>query len=136
MIKKSLVTTRFLLKTSVSLWFCGGDNLRTIDADLFKSNIKAWAENIRDIRSDNKCFFTEENILKAIDDQPTVNDVQEWHILTDDEESYPECFEYVLVEDDIGDKNVACCYPDYDWYISNGENSLKLIGEIIKWRRL
>lgn len=110
--------------------------MRTIDADLFKSNVKAWAENIRDIRSDNKCFFTEENILKAIDDQPTVNDAQEWHILTDDEKSYPECFEYVLVEDDIGDRNVACCYPDYDWYISNGENSLKLIGEVIKWRRL
>lgn len=46
--------------------------MRTIDADLFKSNVKAWAENIRDIRSDNKCFFTEENILKAIDDQPTL----------------------------------------------------------------
>jgi len=110
--------------------------MRTIDADLFKNNVKAWAENIRDFRSDNKCFFTEENILKAIDDQPTVNDVQEWHILTDDEENYPECFEYVLVEDDIGDRNVACCYPDYDWYISNGENSLKLIGEVIKWKKL
>lgn len=59
-----------------------------------------------------------------------------WNILTDDEESYPECFEYVLIEDDIGDKNVACCYPDYDWYISNGENSLKLIGEVIKWKKL
>jgi len=53
-------------------WDFGGGNLRTIDADLFKSNVKAWAENIRDFRSDNKCFFTEENILKAIDDQPTV----------------------------------------------------------------
>ena len=59
-----------------------------------------------------------------------------WTILTDDEESYPKCFEYVLVEDDIGDKNVACCHPDYEWYISNGENSLKLIGEVIKWKRL
>ena len=54
--------------------------MRTIDSDLFKSNVKAWAENIRDIRSDNKCFFTEENILKAIDDQPTVETVNdgEW----------------------------------------------------------
>lgn len=50
--------------------------MRTIDADLFKSNVKAWAENIRDFRSDNKCFFTEENILKAIDDQPTIENVQ------------------------------------------------------------
>ncbi len=47
--------------------------MRTIDADLFKNNVKAWTENIRDFRSDNKCFFTEENILKAIDDQPTVD---------------------------------------------------------------
>ena len=69
--------------------------------------------------------------IKALENQ-----IEEWHILTDDEESYPDCFEYVLVEDDIGDRNVACCYPDYDWHISNGENSLKLIGEVIKWRRL
>jgi len=46
--------------------------VRTIDADLFKNNVKAWAENIRDFRSDNKCFFTEENVLKMIDDQPTL----------------------------------------------------------------
>ncbi len=59
-----------------------------------------------------------------------------WTLLTDDEESYPECFEYVLVEDDIGDKNVACCHPDYEWFISNGEDSLKLIGNVIKWRNL
>ena len=59
--------------------------------------------------------------------------VKEWHYLTDDCDSYPEVFEYVLVEDDIGDKNVACCYPDYDWYISNGEDSLKLVREVIKW---
>ena len=60
----------------------------------------------------------------------------EWTLLTDDEESYPECFEYVLIEDDIGDKNVAYCHPDYEWYISNGEDSLKLIGEVIKWKKL
>lgn len=59
-----------------------------------------------------------------------------WHVLTDDEDSYPKPFEYVLIEDDCGDKNVACCYPDYDWYISNGENSLKLIGEVVKWIEL
>ena len=50
--------------------------MRTIDADSFKNNIKAWAENIRNIGSDSKCFFTEENVLKAIDDQPTVEDIQ------------------------------------------------------------
>lgn len=54
----------------------GGNDLRVIDADLFASNIKAWAENIRDFRSDNKCFFTEENVLNAIDDQPTIENVQ------------------------------------------------------------
>lgn len=50
--------------------------MRVIDADLLANNIKSWAENIRDIRNDNKCFFTEENILKAINDQPTIEDVQ------------------------------------------------------------
>lgn len=80
---------------------------------------------------DGKAFEDMEMAIKALEKQ-----IEEWNILTDDEESYPECFEYVLVEDDIGDKNVAYCDPDYDWYISNGENSLKLIGEVIKWRRL
>lgn len=81
---------------------------------------------------DGKAFEDMEMAIEALKKQ--IED--EWTILTDDEESYPDCFEYVLVEDDIGDRNVACCYPDYDWYISNGENSLKLIGEVIKWRRL
>ena len=80
---------------------------------------------------DGKAFEDMEMAIEALEKQ-----IEEWHILTDDEESYPDCFEYVLVEDDIGDRNVACCYPDYDWHISNGENSLKLIGEVIKWRRL
>ena len=54
--------------------------MRVIDADVFTNNIKAWAENIRDFRNDNKCFFTEENILKAINDQPTVDAINhgEW----------------------------------------------------------
>lgn len=81
---------------------------------------------------DGNAFEDMEMAIKALEKQIE----NEWNILTDDEESYPECFEYVLIEDDIGDKNVAYCHPDYDWYISNGENSLKLIGEVIKWRRL
>lgn len=81
---------------------------------------------------DGKAFEDMEMAIEALKKQIE----NEWIILTDDEESYPDCFEYVLVEDDVGDRNVACCYPDYDWYISNGENSLKLIGEVIKWRRL
>ena len=59
-----------------------------------------------------------------------------WTFLTDNEDSYPDTFKYVLIRDDIGDKNVACCDPDYDWYISNGEDSLKLIGDIIAWKEL
>ena len=46
--------------------------------------------------------------------------IKEWHFITDYEDSYPESFKFVLVEDDVGDKNVAYCDPDYDWYISNG----------------
>lgn len=62
--------------------------------------------------------------------------MEEWNIITDEQDSYPDVFEYVLVEDEFGDRNVACCYPDYDWYISNGENTVKLVGEVIKWRKL
>ena len=63
--------------------------------------------------------------------------MKEWHIITDDvDDSYPEVFEYVLIEDDCGDKNVACCDPDLDWYITNGEDSLKLIGKVVRWKEL
>ena len=59
--------------------------------------------------------------------------VKEWYYLTDDEDSYPETFKFVLVEDDAHDKNIAYCDPDYDWYINNGEDSLKLIGKVVRW---
>lgn len=71
------------------------------------------------------------NVRVCIFDSETLQ--REWHYLTDDEDSYPEPFRYVLIEDDDGDQNIACCYPDYDWYITNGENSMKLIGEVVKW---
>lgn len=59
-----------------------------------------------------------------------------WHDITEDTGSYPDCYQYVLVEDDCGDKNVAYCDADCDWYISNGEGSLKLIGEVVRWMEL
>ena len=76
----------------------------------------------------NDVISTVKQLIESYDDG--------WIKLTDDEESYPECFEYVLVEDEYGDKNIACCYPDYDWYISNCENSIRLIGKVIKWKKL
>lgn len=130
------------------------------------SMIKEFAEKLieqleeqktkyRDIRKNTYCRRTEmddcdscradhyldarlEGISKSIE---IINELSEeynngWILLTDDEESYPTSFEYVFVEDEYGDKNVACCYPDYDWYISNGENSLKLIGNVVKWKKL
>ena len=60
-------------------------------------------------------------------------EIKEWYYLTDDEDSYPESFEFVLVEDEFGDKNVAFNDPDYDWYISDGEHAIKLVGEVVKW---
>lgn len=56
-----------------------------------------------------------------------------WHKITEDTDSYPECYKEVLVEDDCGDNNVAYCDANCDWYISNGESTLKLIGEVVKW---
>lgn len=59
-----------------------------------------------------------------------------WHIITEDTDSYPKCHQEVLIEDDRGDNNVAYCDANCDWYISNGENTLKLIGEVAKWIEL
>ena len=47
--------------------------MRTIDADLFKNNVKTLAENIRNIRDDDKVFFTEENILDLINKQKEIS---------------------------------------------------------------
>ena len=81
---------------------------------------------------DGNAFKDMEMAIEALETQ----NENGWHILTDEEESYPGVYEYVLVEDDICDNNVAYCDADYDLYISNGENSLKLIGEVVKWKRL
>ena len=87
--------------------------MRIIDADLFKSNVKAWAENIRDFRSDNKCFFTEDNILKEIDNQPTLENIQiaidkqipkkVYHFIDDD------TFETSCCGIDVTDKEYKYC---------------------------
>ena len=58
---------------------------------------------------------------------------QTWNIITEDVDSYPECFKNVLVEDEYGDKNIAYCDTEFDWFIFNCENSIKLIGEVVKW---
>ena len=82
----------------------------------------------------NKAYFHWDNaqVVDVTDAIEIVNQVAEeykggWIYLTDDEDSYPKPFEYVLVQDDIGDKNVAYCDPDYDWHISNGESTKKAI---------
>lgn len=59
-----------------------------------------------------------------------------WHKITEDTDSYPECYRPVLVEDGETEKNVAYCDADCEWFITNGENTLKLIGEVVKWIEL
>lgn len=96
----------------------------------------------KDCTYTKQCYEGEQSYKVGVDNIiEIVNKLAEeynkgWILLTDDEESYPTPFEYVLVEDEFGDKNVACCYPDYDWHISNGENSLKLNGNVVKWKKL
>lgn len=89
-----------------------------------------------ELYEEGHCSYIKEELEIAIKALESKINENAWHILTDDEYSYPECFEYVLIEDEFGDKNVACCDPDYEWYISNGEDGLNLIGEVIKWKRL
>lgn len=47
--------------------------MKLINADSFANNVKTWANNIRSVRNDNKCFFTEEDILNLIDKEPITN---------------------------------------------------------------
>ena len=56
-----------------------------------------------------------------------------WRKITEDTDSYPECYRCVLIEDDDGDNNIAYCDANCEWYNSNGESTLKLIGEVVKW---
>ena len=49
--------------------------MRLIDADKLIEVLKEYAENIKNIRDDGKCFLTEENVLGIIKEQPTAFDV-------------------------------------------------------------
>lgn len=59
-----------------------------------------------------------------------------WHEITDDTESFPECGAYVLVEDDCGEKFIAACDANCEWSVTNGESSMRLIGEVVRWIEL
>lgn len=59
-----------------------------------------------------------------------------WHDLTQNNGDYPEVYTDVLVMDEREHYFVACCGPDYEWTISNGENTLYLLDNITKWRTL
>ena len=47
--------------------------MKLINADSFVNNVKTSANNIRSVRHDNKCFFTEANILQLIAKEPATN---------------------------------------------------------------
>lgn len=51
---------------------------KLIDANELIADLKAWTENIRNIRGDDKVFFTEENILDLINKQKEIG----WQDLT------------------------------------------------------
>ena len=51
-----------------------GENVKKlIDANELIKDLKEWAENIRNIRNDDKVFFTEENILDLINKQKEID---------------------------------------------------------------
>lgn len=56
-----------------------GENVKKlIDANELIKDLKEWVENIRNIRNDDKVFFTEENILDLINKQKEID----WQDLT------------------------------------------------------
>ena len=54
------------------------DMRKLIDANELIKDLKLWVENIRNIRDDDKVFFTEENILDLINRQKEIG----WQDLT------------------------------------------------------
>ena len=64
--------------------------MRLIDADKLIEDLKEYAENIKNIRDDGKCFLTEENVLSIIKEQPTAfvldKVIQKLELLIMDEE--------------------------------------------------
>ena len=62
--------------------------MRLIDADKLIEDLKEYAENIKNIRDDGKCFLTEENVLSIIKEQPTAYDVDKVVEQIDDCQSY------------------------------------------------
>lgn len=68
--------------------------MRLIDADLLKDNIKSWTEKIKGSRTDSQCFFTEENVLSAIDQCPDIQNTTEryyGYLLWEDDGIYCTC---------------------------------------------
>lgn len=51
---------------------------KLIDANELIKDLTSWAESIRNIRNDDKVFFTEENILDLINKQKEIG----WQDLT------------------------------------------------------
>ena len=49
--------------------------MKLTDADKLITDLKEYVENIKNIRDDDKCFLTEENVLSIIKEQPTAYDV-------------------------------------------------------------
>lgn len=108
----------------------------------YKSNEEFCKETMRMMREfiSRACQLVDDKVKQIKKLQKELKEYKDskevWHIITEDTDSYPPVFEYVLVEDDCGDRNVACCDADCEWSISNGENSLPLIGDVVKWMKI
>lgn len=106
-------------------------NARNILADEpGREDVKAALDDIVNVI--NRCKV----LIEFIEEVEEYLPENKWKILTDDECSYPECFEFVFVQDEHGNRYVASCDSNYEWMITNGEDSLPLLSNIIKWRKL
>lgn len=47
--------------------------MRLIDADVLIEGLEDMVNKISDIRHDNQCFLTKENVLELINEQPTLS---------------------------------------------------------------
>lgn len=95
----------------------------------YRVHLHFYLDNGRSLKTDGKV----QAYIQGADDCLEYLRDKAWNVITEDQDSYPPVSEYVLVKDEQGDLNVAYCDADYDWFISNGENSLILLGNVVKW---
>lgn len=64
------------------------------------------------------------------------NKKDDWNKLTEDTDSYPETYENVLFKTSDGRIYYGCCGTDLDWSIEIENGIVKIIKDVVEWRKI